>query len=101
VRSIEVYDAGKPVEQLNGLGYIKGEIYANIWRTNLIVRISPTSARILGVMDVGRLFAQEDRHGDNNAWPEGIAYDQAKDRVFVTGKHWPKIFEISVRRSQR
>jgi glutamine cyclotransferase len=100
VRSIEVYDAGRPVDRLNELEYVKGEIYANIWRTNLIIRISPASGKILGVIDVGRLFPQADRHGDNAAWPEGIAYDHTNDRVFVTGKHWPKIFEIRVGRNQ-
>jgi glutamine cyclotransferase len=95
-RTIDVFDGGRPVNQLNELEYIKGEIYANIWQTDLIIRIDPNSGKILGALDVEKLFPRDERRGDLDAWPNGIAYDQGGDRLFVSGKRWPNLFEIRI-----
>ncbi|HTV07231.1 MAG TPA: glutaminyl-peptide cyclotransferase [Acidobacteriaceae bacterium] len=95
VRSIHVTDHGRPVNELNELEYIHGEIYANVWMTNEIVRISPVTGRVLGTIDLtGLLPAIEVRSQD--AVLNGIAYDAAHNRLFVTGKLWPRLFQIEV-----
>ena len=95
LRSITVKDRGKPVIQLNELEYIHGEIYANIWHSDRIARISPATGRVLGWIDLtGLLPAAE--HSTAEAVLNGIAYDAQHDRLFVTGKLWPKIFEIRI-----
>ena len=95
VRSIHVTDHGRPVDQLNELEYIHGEIYANVWMTNKIVRISPVNGRVLGTINLrGLLPAIEVRSRD--AVLNGIAYDAAHNRLYVTGKLWPRLFQIQV-----
>lgn len=86
---------GHPLKNLNELEYIHGEIYANIWQTDQIVRISPRSGRVLGWIDLGGLI---DKHqlANTDAVLNGIAYDSKEDRLFVTGKLWPSLFEIKV-----
>jgi glutamine cyclotransferase len=89
-----VRDAGGPVKNLNELEFIKGEIYANVWQTERIARISPKTGRVTGWIDLRGLL---DRRGEPGADVlNGIAYDAAKDRLFVTGKWWPRIFEIQI-----
>lgn len=95
VRTITVREHGKPVTELNELEYIHGEIYANIWQTNRIVRISPADGRVLGSIDLTGLLPPG-AVTDPQAVLNGIAYDAAHDRLFVTGKLWPKLFEIQV-----
>ena len=87
---IEVTDRGQPVQWLNELEYVEGEIYANIWQSDLIARISPDSGEVLGWIDLSDLLTEEDQAGILN----GIAYDSRTGRLFVTGKNWPKLFEI-------
>jgi glutamine cyclotransferase len=95
-RTVSVYDAlGAPVEKLNELEYIDGEIYANIWQTDRIVRIEPRSGKILGWIDLTGLLQTKDRSGEEDVL-NGIAYDPAGKRLFVTGKLWPKLFEIEI-----
>jgi glutamine cyclotransferase len=95
LRRITVKDHGKPIDQLNELEYIHGEIYANIWHADRIARISPATGRVLGWIDLtGLLPAPE--HSTPEAVLNGIAYDAQHDRLFVTGKLWPKIFEIRI-----
>lgn len=94
-RHIVVKDAGKPVMLLNELEYIKGEIYANVWHTDRIARISPKTGRVLAWIDLAGLLPDSQRVNEE-AVLNGIAYDAQKDRIFVTGKQWPKIFEIMV-----
>ncbi|HTA80634.1 MAG TPA: glutaminyl-peptide cyclotransferase [Terracidiphilus sp.] len=94
-RTIEVKDHGKPVTQLNELEYIHGEIYANIWHADRIARISPATGAVLGWIDLSGLLPASE-HSTAEAVLNGIAYDAAHDRLFVTGKLWPKIFEIQV-----
>ncbi len=95
VRSLKVTDRGKPVDQLNELEYIHGEIYANIWYSNKIARISPQTGKVLSWIDLSDLV--ESLHlQDSGAVLNGIAYDAQHDRLFITGKLWPKLFEIRV-----
>lgn len=95
VRHIVVKDHGKPIDQLNELEYIHGEIYSNVWHSDRIARISPATGQVLGWIDLtGLLPAPE--HSTAEAVLNGIAYDSVHDRLFVTGKLWPRIFEIKV-----
>jgi glutamine cyclotransferase len=94
-RRILVSDAGAPVTRLNELEYVGGEIYANVWQTDSIVRIAPDSGRVLGWVDLRDLLVKSERQGTDVL--NGIAYDAARDRLFVTGKLWPKVFEIRVK----
>jgi glutaminyl-peptide cyclotransferase len=93
---IRVTDDGKPVDNLNELEYIHGEIYANIWNTNRIARISPRTGNVIRWIDLTGLLPPDetDEVRDDNAVLNGIAYDEKGDRLFVTGKLWPKLFEI-------
>ncbi len=95
VRHIDVKDHGAPITQLNELEYVHGEIYANVWHTDRIVRISPANGRVLGWIDLSGLLAPGEV-SDPEAVLNGIAWDAAHDRLFVTGKLWPKLFEIKV-----
>jgi glutamine cyclotransferase len=87
--------AGHLVENLNELEYIHGEIYANIWQTDKIVRISPRTGRVLGWIDLSGIIDKGELEG-SDAVLNGIAYDSTGARLFVTGKLWPKLFEIRV-----
>ena len=91
--SIVVRGARGPVEDLNELEFIHGEIFANVWQTDRIARIDPKSGRISGWIDLTGLMSAAER-GTADAVLNGIAYDAAADRLFVTGKLWPRIFEI-------
>lgn len=95
-RRLLVKDAAHPVENLNELEYIKGEIYANIWQTDRIARISPKTGMVIGWIDLSGLLSDSDRT-EPGAVLNGIAYDSAADRLFVTGKLWPKLFEIRLK----
>ncbi len=92
-KTVRVTLNGQPIDQINELEYVRGEILANIWMTNLIVRIDPATGVVTGLIDVGALTAQIAAR-DSNAVPNGIAYDAKADRLFVTGKNWPLLFEI-------
>jgi glutamine cyclotransferase len=93
--TINVTMLGQPVKELNELEYIKGEIYANIWQTNYIVRIDPQTGNVVGMVDFTGLLSPADRAPDTDVL-NGIAYDAGRDRLFVTGKKWPKIFEVKL-----
>lgn len=92
-RRISVYENGQPLKELNELEYVKGEIYANIWQTDRIVRIDPRDGRLTGIIDLTGLLPAADRDADTDVL-NGIAYDEATDRLFVTGKMWSKLYEI-------
>lgn len=94
-RHVVVRDAGAPVKDLNELEYVKGEIYANVWHSDRIARISPKNGRVLGWIDLSGLLPEEQRINAESVL-NGIAYDAAHDRLYVTGKEWPKVFEIKV-----
>jgi glutamine cyclotransferase len=95
VRHIVVKDHGTQITQLNELEYVHGEIYANVWHTDRIARISPASGKVLGWIDLTGLLAPG-QVTDPEAVLNGIAYDATNDRLFVTGKLWPKLFEIKI-----
>jgi glutamine cyclotransferase len=88
-------EAGRGVESLNELEYIHGEIYANIWQTDKIARISPRTGKVVGWIDLSGIIDKQELKGEG-AVLNGIAYDSRGDRIFVTGKLWPKLFEIRV-----
>ncbi|MFL6229624.1 MAG: glutaminyl-peptide cyclotransferase [Pyrinomonadaceae bacterium] len=92
-RTISVFENGQPLRELNELEYVKGEIYANVWQTDRIVRIDPHDGRLTGTIDLTGLLPPADQAADTDVL-NGIAYDEATDRLFVTGKLWPKLFEI-------
>jgi len=93
-RTIEVYAGREGVVNLNELEYIKGEIFANIWHSPRIARIDPRSGQVLAWIDLTSLVSKE-QHSDE-AVLNGIAYDKARDRLFVTGKDWSNLFEITL-----
>ncbi|MEO7912614.1 MAG: glutaminyl-peptide cyclotransferase [Roseiflexaceae bacterium] len=93
---IDAYDENGPVIRLNELEYIQGQIYANVWLTDRIARIDPQSGQVLGWIDLSGLLGPRDR-GQPVAELNGIAYDAGGDRLFVTGKLWPKLFEIKLK----
>lgn len=97
-RKINVYDKDRRVEELNELEYVKGEIFANIWqsRDGMIARIDPKSGDVLGWIDLRDLKRQQ--NGPEADVLNGIAYDAAQDRLFVTGKKWSKLFEIRLKK---
>ena len=85
-------DQGSPVKELNELEWVKGEIFANVWQTDRIARIDPATGNVTGWIDLTGLNGPTDTTGQ--AVLNGIAYDAATNRLFVTGKLWPKLFEI-------
>ena len=90
---ITVTADGEPVAKLNELEWVKGEIYANVWETDRIARINPSSGKVVGWIDCAGLLPNADRTGNEDVL-NGIAYDAKANRLFVTGKRWPKLFEI-------
>lgn len=95
VRSIRVTDRGKPVTNLNELEYIHGKIYANVWMSDRIARISPSTGKVLGWIDLSGILPSVEVTGEG-AVLNGIAYDAAHNRLFVTGKDWPRLFQIVI-----
>jgi glutaminyl-peptide cyclotransferase len=95
-RRITVHDGDSPVDMLNELEWVRGEIWANIWQTNRIARISPLDGKVVGWIDAAGLLTDEDVGNQPVDVLNGIAYDSATGRIFLTGKLWPKIFEVRV-----
>jgi glutaminyl-peptide cyclotransferase len=95
--SIHVTCDGRPVQNLNELEWVKGEIYANIWKTPAIARIDPATGHVAGLIDVSEL-ATRVGVGRTADVPNGIAYDAKGDRLFVTGKFWPSLYQITLSR---
>lgn len=95
-RKVEVVANGRLVNRLNELEWMKDEILANVWGTDYILRINPATGAVTGAIDLAGLLAPADRTPDAEVL-NGIAYDAAGDRLFVTGKRWPKIYEIRLR----
>ncbi|MBC7795308.1 MAG: glutaminyl-peptide cyclotransferase [Pyrinomonadaceae bacterium] len=105
LRTVNVFNNGKPQIHLNELEYVKGELWANIWHSedpnilgnaNYIARIDPKDGKILGWIDLGGI-SPDDANRDPENTLNGIAYDAATDRIFVTGKQWKKLFEIKLK----
>ena len=97
---IQVSDADGPVSRLNELEYINGEIYANIWQSDRVARISPRTGEVVGWIDLQGLLSSEDKAEAVDVL-NGIAYDAVGERLFVTGKLWPKLFEIAIVASEK
>ena len=93
---VEVSDAGLPVEDLNELEVVEGQVYANVWMTDRIAMIDPATGRVAGWINLAGLMPRGSASPD--AVLNGIAYDAQRKRLFVTGKLWPRLFEIKVRR---
>ena len=93
-RRIGVTLDGKPIRNLNELEWVNGEIYANVWQTNWVVRIDPHDGRVVGAINLSGLLRPADIVPGQTDVLNGIAYDAAHDRLFVTGKNWPKLFEV-------
>lgn len=95
ISQIEVSANNIPVTRINELEYIQGEIYANIWQTERIARIDPLTGQVTGWIDLKGILSPEDNSETVDVL-NGIAYDAENDRLFVTGKFWPKLFEIEL-----
>jgi glutaminyl-peptide cyclotransferase len=95
ISKIEVYDTEKKVDKLNELEYINGEIWANIWQTDLIARIDPSSGKVIAYIDLKGILSDPDTDTSINVL-NGIAFDRDGKRIFVTGKNWPKLFEVRI-----
>ena len=96
-RSINVQDVNMPVSELNELEYVQGQIYANVWHDNKIAVIDPQSGRVTSWLNLNGLMPAGELQ-DPEAVLNGIAYDQASDKLIVTGKLWPRLFEIKVKK---
>ena len=96
-RSIQVSARTHAIDQLNELEYINGDIFANVWRTDFVVRINPANGAVMGVIDFAGLLPPADLDANTDVL-NGIAYDRAQDRLFITGKFWPKLFQVRLKR---
>lgn len=94
IRRVTVRDGGVPIDQLNELEFVRGEVWANVWHTDRIARIDRRTGRVAGWIDLSGLMSMY--RLDAESVLNGIAYDPASQRLFVTGKMWPKLFEIQV-----
>jgi glutaminyl-peptide cyclotransferase len=94
--TIDVFDGPRAISNLNELEIVEGEIWANVWQTDRIVRIDPETGHVTGWIDLSGLLSEKDRERHPVDVLNGIAYDPETDRLFVTGKLWPKLFEIEI-----
>jgi glutamine cyclotransferase len=92
---VDVFDDTGPVQGLNELEYVRGEILANVWRSDRIARIAPATGRVTGWIDLSGILREQDHQAPVDVL-NGIAYDPVRGRLFVTGKLWPKLFEIEL-----
>jgi glutamine cyclotransferase len=95
VRRLGVRANGRSLRYLNELEYVSGEIWANVWKTDRIARISPKTGEVVGWIDLTGLMPREELQHKEQVL-NGIAYDEKGKRLFVTGKQWPKLFEIQL-----
>jgi glutamine cyclotransferase len=93
-REITVRDGDQPIDRLNELEYVDGEIWSNVWYDDRIVRISPDDGKVLGWIDLASIYPRGARGQD--AVLNGIAYDRDAKRIYVTGKNWPQLYEIEI-----
>ena len=100
-RTFQVREAGHPVWMLNELEWVRGELWANIYRTDLIARIDPGTGAVIGWIDVSGLLSSDERRevAERGGTANGIAFDPSRGTVLVTGKLWPRLFEVQVPRS--
>lgn len=95
-RTLKVTSGGAPVSQLNELEWVEGEIWANVWTTDRIVRIQPATGVVTGWINLDTLWPRSQRMPPADVM-NGIAYDTAGKRIFVTGKKWPRLYQITIR----
>jgi glutamine cyclotransferase len=95
-KRLRVQDAGRPIGNLNELEWIEGEIWANVWMTDRIARISPDTGEVNAWIDLASLWPVAARPSPSEQVLNGIAYDKATRRIFITGKKWPRLYQISV-----
>jgi glutamine cyclotransferase len=100
IRIVHVTAAGVSITRINELEWVKGEIFANVWLTNAIIRIDPENGNVRGIIDFSRLLPTELRQSGTDVL-NGIAYDSDHDRLFITGKRWPALFEVRLIESPR
>ena len=96
VRAVAVTFAGEPLLELNELENVRGEIWANVWQTDFIVRIAPSTGRVIGRLDLAGIQSFEERSRDADDVLNGIAFDERGGRVLITGKRWARLFEIGL-----
>jgi glutamine cyclotransferase len=98
LRTIQVRERDSTVWMLNELEWVRGELWANVYETDLVARIDPTTGHVVGWIDLGKLLTAAERQDvtTRGGVANGIAFDSARDRVYVTGKLWPRLFEIDV-----
>lgn len=97
IRSIDVYSvSGEPLKNLNELEFVEGSIFANVWQTPYVVKINPTNGALEGVVDFSGLLSPSEAASADVL--NGIAYDSKNQRLFVTGKNWPKLFEVRLKK---
>ncbi len=100
-RRIKVTADGQPLAQINELEWVEGQIYANVWQSDRIARIDPFSGRVLGWIDLSGLAASAKAAKNVDNVLNGIAYDAKARRLFVTGKRWPRVFEIELKPAKK
>jgi glutaminyl-peptide cyclotransferase len=98
---IQVTLDGKFIHNVNELEWVKGEIYANVWETNWILRIDPSNGHVVGLINLAGILSPSDQLTGPDSVLNGIAYDAKGDRLFVTGKNWPKLLEIRLRKTDK
>jgi glutaminyl-peptide cyclotransferase len=96
VKTLRVQDAGRPVGNLNELEWIEGEIWANVWMSDRIARISPNTGEVNAWIDLSTLFGRSGQRPPPADELNGIAYDKSTRRIYITGKKWPRLYQISV-----
>jgi glutamine cyclotransferase len=98
LRTIQVRERDSTVWMLNELEWVRGELWANVYQTDLIARIDPTTGRVVGWIDVGHLLSEAERQdvARRGGVANGIAFDPVRNRLFLTGKLWPRLFEVDV-----
>jgi len=95
-RRVRVTAGGAPLKNLNELEYVKGEVFANVWQTDYIARIDPKTGAVNGYIDFRGLLTPREREGTDVL--NGVAYDEKSDRLFITGKLWPRVYEVRITR---
>jgi glutamine cyclotransferase len=94
IKTLNITFNGQSALYVNELEYINGYIYANIYTTTNIAKIEPSTGKVVGIIDLSSLYAEAVKNNPGAEYTNGIAYDESKDRIFVTGKFWPEIYQI-------
>jgi glutamine cyclotransferase len=95
-RSLRVSLAGRPVQRLNELEYIHDEIWANVWYSDMILRISPDDGHVVAILDASKILDRALRAANADDVLNGIAFDSASGTLLLTGKRWPAIYQVAL-----